>query len=315
MNDIENARHAIEIEIDGLKQMEEWLDNSFCRAVDLIFNAQGHVVIGGIGKSGHIANKIAATLTSTGTPSIFIHPTEASHGDLGMITKESVVILLSNSGETPELKNIINYTKRFSIPLIGIVRNKNSILAESADVALILPGAKEACIINAPTTSTTMMLVLGDALAVALIKRRNFNQDDFSIYHPGGKLGASFVKVKNLMHTKTQLPIIHKDLIMPEVVKEITLKSFGCTAVTDDNGNMVGIITDGDIRRHIDANFIQKRAFEIMTKNPVTISEEQLASEVLALMQKKAITNLFIVRDGKPSGIIHIHDLLRAGVL
>lgn len=313
--DIANARSALGKEIDGLNQLKNWLDNHFVQAVDLLHNTRGHVVLSGMGKSGHIANKIAATLSSTGTPALFVHPGEASHGDLGVITKDDILVLFSNSGETIELKDIINYAKRFSIPLIGVVRRKTSILADAADVALVLPEAPEACLVNAPTTSTTMMLALGDALAVALLERKGFTEADFGIFHPGGKLGTAFIKVKDLMHRGSEVPIAPEDTLMTKVLIEMTAKRFGCIALINKKGELAGIITDGDLRRHMSNNITTQKAKEIMTVNPVTISENQLASEALALMQKKAITNLFILHNKKPVGILHIHDLLRAGVL
>ncbi len=313
--DIINATQVIDKEIAGITLMKEWLDQSFSKAIELIYNTEGHVIISGMGKSGHIAKKIAATLSSTGTPAIYIHPGEASHGDIGVINKNDVIILLSNSGETAELHDIISHAKRFSIPLIGIVRRKKSILVNSADIALILPDAEEASDVDAPTTSTTMMLVLGDAIAVSLMKRKGFTKNDFGILHPGGKLGASFTKVVNIMHKDNELPIVSDNTQMDKALFEITSKKFGCTAVINAQELFVGIITDGDIRRHMDNNFLNKTAAEIMTKNPVTIEGDQLTSEALALMQKKAITNLFILKNNKPVGIIHIHDLLRLGVV
>lgn len=313
--DIKHAKNTLTTEINGLKALQSWLGEDFVKAVDLIHKTEGHVVISGMGKSGHIANKIAATLSSTGTPAIFVHPGEASHGDLGVITKNDVVILLSNSGETAELKDIINYVKRFSIPLIGIVRRKTSILTEAADVALILPDVPEACQINAPTTSTTMMLALGDALAVCLLERKNFGHEDFGVFHPGGKLGSAFIKVADLMHTDQKVPIVRDSDLMGKVLIEITSKSFGCTAVTDNKNQLIGIITDGDLRRHMSDTITTLTAKDVMSKSPVTITGEQLASAALALMQKKTITSLFIVKDNKPVGILHIHDLLRAGVI
>jgi arabinose-5-phosphate isomerase len=313
--DIENARLALEKEIEGLNQLKAWLDDPFVQAVELLHNTRGHVVLSGMGKSGHIANKIAATFSSTGTPALFVHPGEASHGDLGVITKDDVLVLFSNSGETIELKDIINYAKRFSIPLIGVVRRKTSVLADAANVALVLPDAPEACLVNAPTTSTTMMLALGDALAVALLERRGFTTDDFSVFHPGGKLGTAFIKVKDLMHKGSEVPVAFEDTLMTKVLIEMTAKRFGCIAILNKKNEFSGIITDGDLRRHMSNTITTQTAKEIMTVNPVTIAEHQLASEALALMQRKAITNLFIVKNNKPVGILHIHDLLRAGVL
>jgi len=313
-DDISIAKSVLSIEIEGLQALEAWLDQPFIKAVDLIYNAKGRVVLSGMGKSGHIARKIAATLSSTGTPALFVHPGEASHGDLGMITKDDVVVLLSNSGETAELKDIIYFSKRFSIPLIGIVRRSTSVLVTFADVALILPGVKEACQVNAPTTSTTMMLALGDALAVSVAERRGFNNEDFGVYHPGGKLGTSFLKVENLMHTDKSVPKVYENTLIPQAVNEMTDKKFGCTAVLDKNDKVVGIITDGDLRRHLAKDLTNYQASEIMTKNPQTISKKSLATQALAIMQQKAITSLLIVEDDQLVGIIHIHDILKSGV-
>ncbi len=313
--DIESARKVLEIEIKGLKALERWLDDKFIAAIDLIYSCTGRVILSGMGKSGHVARKIAATLASTGTPAFFVHPGEASHGDLGMVTKNDVVILLSNSGETSELGDIINYSKRFSIPLIGIVRRETSILVTASDVALILPNIPEATETNAPTTSTTMMLALGDALAIALLERRGFTNDDYGIFHPGGKLGAAFIKVKDLMHKGKEVPLVHEDMKMSDVLIEITRKRFGCAGVIKQNGEISGIITDGDLRRHMSPNITERTASDIMTKNPITIGLEDLASKSLSIMQDKTITSLFIIDDKKPVGILHIHDILKAGVI
>jgi len=313
--DIAHAQLTLEKEIDGLSQLKHWLDDHFHQAVELLASTKGHVILSGMGKSGHIANKIAATLSSTGTPALFVHPGEASHGDLGAITKNDVLILFSNSGETIELKDIINYAKRFSIPLIGVVRRKTSVLADAANVALILPEAPEACLINAPTTSTTMMLALGDALSVALLERKGFTVEDFAVFHPGGKLGTGFIKVKDLMHKGDAVPISNEDTPMSQVLIEMTSKRFGCVALVNKKHLLTGIITDGDLRRHMSNHLTIQPATAIMTKNPITISEHQLATEALAIMQKKCITSLFIVQDKRPVGILHIHDLLQAGIL
>lgn len=313
--DISIASKTLEIEITGLKELNSWLGQEFANAVELIHRTKGLVVLSGMGKSGHIANKIAATLSSTGTPAIFVHPGEASHGDLGVISKKDVLILLSNSGETAELKDIIDYSKRFSIPLIAIVRRKTSILADAADIALVLPDVPEACTVKAPTTSTTMMLALGDALAVSLLERRGFNEKDFNVFHPGGKLGTAFIKVKDLMHTGKKIPLVSEITPMSNVLIEMSSKSFGCTSVINDEGQLSGIITDGDLRRHMNESITKRLAKEIMTKSPITILENDLATKALAIMQDKSITSLFILKNKKPVGILHIHDLLRAGII
>lgn len=309
------ARKVFSREIEGLTALNDWLDKSFSDAVDLLFACQGRVILCGMGKSGHIAHKIAATLASTGTPAFFVHPGEASHGDLGMVAKNDVVILLSNSGETAELGDIINYCKRFSIPLIGIVRRSSSVLASASDIPLILPNIPEVTNVNAPTTSTIMMLALGDAIAIALLEKRGFTKDDFSILHPGGKLGAAFLKVSELMHTKNEIPLVTENIQMSDVLIEITAKRFGCAGVIDNKEKLIGIITDGDLRRHMSDDITKKAASEIMTKNPQTITPENLASKALALMQEKSITSLIVTDEQKPVGILHIHDILKAGII
>jgi arabinose-5-phosphate isomerase len=312
---IASAKKTINAEIAGLNSLLEFFGDEFCQAVDLILKSKGRVIVSGMGKSGHIGNKIAATMASTGTAAFSIHPGEASHGDLGMITKDDVVILLSNSGETKELKDIIYYCKRFSIPIVGIVRRKESELASAADVALVLPEIPEATTIKAPTTSTTMMLALGDALAVALMEAKDFNNKDYGVFHPGGKLGAEFIKVKDLMRKGKDLPLVGESSKVEEILLEMTSKHLGCAGVLDEKNNLIGIITDGDIRRHINKNFMSLNAQELMTKNPTTIEEGTLAIAAVAMMNEKKITNLFVVLDGKAVGILHIHDCLRAGVI
>jgi arabinose-5-phosphate isomerase len=314
-NDIAAAKRVFETEIAGLKALEDWLDDKFVAAVDILHAAKGRVILSGMGKSGHIARKIAATMASTGTPAMFVHPAEASHGDLGMITPNDAVILLSNSGETAELKDIIYYCGRFKIPLIGMVRRSTSVLVSASNVALILPEVPEACTVNAPTTSTTMMLALGDALAVALLERHGFSKDDFNVFHPGGKLGAAFIKVKDLMHSGDSLPLVKDDALMSDALLVMTKKSLGCVGVVNNSGDLLGIITDGDLRRHMSHDLISKNVKEIMTKNPLVTHEDDLAAKALNLMESKSITNLFVVVDGKPKGVVHVHDILRAGVV
>lgn len=312
---IESAQYVLKREIEGLEALHEVLNDSFIHAVELLHNLTGRLVVSGMGKSGHIARKIAATFASTGTPALFVHPGEASHGDLGMVTRHDIVMLLSNSGETSELHDIINYCKRFSITVIGIVRRKSSTLVDAADITLVLPEIPEASPVGAPTTSTTMMLALGDALAVATLEQKGFSKEDFGIYHPGGKLGQALVKVENLMHTGEELPVVQEDTSMPEVLIEMTAKRLGCTAVLNKKGVLTGIITDGDLRRHINRNMLDTNAKDIMTKNPVTISSQYLVTQALQVMEDKSITSLFIIDEkSKPLGVIHIHDILRAGV-
>ncbi len=283
---------------EAIDALEEWLDEPFFKAVDILYASKGRVILSGMGKSGHIARKIAATLASTGAPSSFVHPAEASHGDLGMVTEQDVVVLLSNSGETKELKDMVFYCKRFSIPLISIVRRKKSALVSASDVALILPEVPEATTVNAPTTSTTMMLILGDALAVALLERRGFSSEEFGKYHPGGKLGAAFLRVSELMHKEKSVPMVSRDTLMADALIEMTSKSLGCAVVVDDGLEVLGVITDGDLRRHMGKNIIGSMAEEIMTKDPLTIPVSMLATEALALMEKRSITSLIVV-DGK----------------
>lgn len=313
--DIKAALRVLDQEIKGLEALKESLGREFVDAVKLLAETKGRVILSGMGKSGHIARKIAATMASTGTPALFVHPGEASHGDLGMITPEDTVILLSNSGETAELGDIIDYTRRFGIKLIGMVRRKTSVLVESADIALVLPAIPEASPVDAPTTSTTMMLALGDALAVALLEEKGFSSDDFHILHPGGKLGAALLKVKNLMHTGISIPKVFGQTTMSEVLIEMTSKSLGCAAVIDNKNHILGIITDGDLRRHMCSEFTRLSAEQVMTANPITVKESSLASQALSIMNEKKITNLFVVDDHKVvTGVIHIHDCLRAGV-
>lgn len=312
---IDSAVKTINYEIEGLKSIINVLDKNYIDAIDLILKCKGRVIISGMGKSGHIANKIAATMASTGTPSFFIHPAEASHGDLGMITKEDVVMLLSNSGETKELRDIIFYCKRFEIPIISIVRKADSELANSANIPLILSNAAEASKINAPTTSTTMMLALGDAIAISLAEAKGFDSENFGVFHPGGKLGSAFIRVKEIMRKENNIPLVKENSLMSEVLLEMTSKHIGCTGVTSSEGTLVGIITDGDLRRHIKNDFLQLSASEIMTKNPLEISPETIALETVVLMNKKSITSLFVTDDKKVVGVLHIHDCLRAGVV
>lgn len=314
---VDTARRVIRTETQGLAALEAALDNGLAQpfqdAVRLILQATGRVVVSGMGKSGHVGRKIAATLASTGTPAQFVHPAEASHGDLGMVTKGDVALVLSNSGETPEIADIVAHTRRFAIPLIGIAGREGSTLLRQSDVALLLPQATEACGTGiVPTTSTTMTLALGDALAVALMEHRRFTPEHFRTFHPGGKLGARLARVQDLMHT--DMPLVGMDAPMTDTLLEITRKGFGVTGVTDDGGRLAGIITDGDLRRHMQG-LLDRRAGEVMTRNPRSILPEALAEAALAEMQGGKITSLFAVRDGVPQGILHIHDCLRAGMV
>jgi arabinose-5-phosphate isomerase len=317
--DLIAARNVMQIEAAALLKMRAQLDDSFVRALDLISGASGRVIVSGMGKSGHIGKKIAATMASTGTPAQFVHPAEASHGDLGMITREDVVLCLSNSGGTQELADIIAYTRRFDIPLIAIVGKADSSLGRRSDVCLVLPDAPEACSIGlAPTTSTTASLVMGDALAIALLERKGFSADQFHLFHPGGKLGGALLKVSDLMHTGDSLPLVGETALMDRVLLEMTEKSFGCAGIINREGQLCGIITDGDLRRHMGADLLAKQACEVMTRNPQTISPRSLAAEALAQMNRKGfggITCLFVAEGGLPVGILNVHDCLRAGVM
>ncbi len=306
---------VLAVEAAALTALADSLGTPFEKAVGLLANVSGRVVVSGMGKSGHIARKIAATMASTGTPAQFVHPGEASHGDLGMITRTDVCIMLSNSGETAELADEIAHAKRFQIPLIAITKNADSSLGKAADVALVLPAQPEACSIGmAPTTSTTMQLALGDALAVALMKLRGFDRDSFLVNHPGGKLGAQLLKVENIMHAGAALPVVGPDAAMSEVLLEMTAKGFGVAAVLA-NGQLLGIVTDGDLRRNMDS-LMDQTAGSVATMGPVTAKPDMLASEALGIMNRKTISALMVVdRAGALKGLVHIHDILRAGVV
>jgi len=315
----EAARRLLQIEADALRAIEQSLEGPFGQAfelaIDTLIAVEGRVVVTGMGKSGHVARKIAATMASTGTPALFVHPGEASHGDLGMVTGKDCVVALSNSGETAELHDLIDYTRRFAIPLISVTGEKGGTLAQVADTALRLPAAPEACPMGlAPTTSTTMMLALGDALSVALIERRGFSAQDFQVLHPGGKLGRRLLRVAELMHTGDRLPLIDMTASMGDAVITMSGKALGCVGVVDGNGRLIGIITDGDLRRHMGPDLISLSVAEVMTQSPRTIRPKALAAEALGLMNAKAITSLFVVDDDRPVGVLHIHDCLRAGV-
>ena len=289
------------------------LDDSFARAVDLIGKATGRIIVSGMGKSGHVARKIAATMASTGTPAQFVHPAEASHGDLGMVTTADVLLVLSNSGETPELADIVAHSRRFSIPLIGVAGRKDSTLLRESDVALLLPPAPEACEKGiVPTTSTTMTLALGDALAIALMEHRAFSPDQFRVFHPGGKLGARLLHVRDLMHADP--PLVRADAPMSEALLAMTRAGFGVVGVTDAKGHLQGIVTDGDLRRHMDG-LLALTAGQVMTRGPRTTPPDDLAVEALALMNERKITCLLVTDNaGTVKGVLHIHDCLRAGV-
>jgi len=316
VHDLAVARRVIRAEIDGLEQLSQTLESAFGVALDLCAAARGRLIVTGIGKSGHVARKIAATLASTGTPAQFVHAAEASHGDLGMIGVDDAILALSNSGESAELAAIIFYSRRFKIPLVAITGGRGSTLAEAADVVLALPPAAEACTMGlAPTTSTTMMIALGDALAIALLERKGFSSVDFQLFHPGGRLGRRLLRVGDIMHRGNNVPLVAPDAPMSEAILVMTAKSFGCVGVCGADGRLVGVVTDGDLRRHMDDGLLARTVGEIMHRDPKTITAGHLAAEALGLMNRFAITALFVVDDGlRPAGFLHLHDCLRAGI-
>lgn len=309
------AERVMRAAADGIASVIAHLDDSFFDALDLFQNAAGRVVVSGMGKSGHVARKIAATLASTGTPAMFVHPGEASHGDMGMITKADVVLALSNSGETAELGDMVAYAKRFGIPLVAMTRGADSSLGGAADILLLLPPLAEACPMGlAPTTSTTAMLALGDAIAVALLERKGFTAQDFQVLHPGGSLGKQLQRVSDLMHGGDEMPLIGAGAKMSDALLMMTAKRFGSVGVVDASGRLVGIVTDGDLRRKMRADLLERPVEDIMTAHPVTIRPQALAAEALGIMNAKAITIIFAVEQERPVGILHIHDCLQAGV-
>lgn len=315
--DILAAQKAIDREIEALEILKNELDENLSKVLDLILKIKGRVIVTGMGKSGHIGRKIAATLASTGTPSFFVHPGEASHGDLGMLTNDDVVLAISNGGESRELSDILMYCKRYNIPLIAMTKNPESTLGKAGDYLLKLPNDGEACPLGlAPTSSTTATLVYGDVLAITLMERKGFSATDYKQRHPGGKLGAILCKVSDLMHTGDELPLVKEDAIMQEALITMSSKMLGCVGVVDNQGKLIGIITDGDLRRWMSPNLIEEKVSKVMTKNPKTIRPDVLASEAVYVMNNtgRGITNLFVLEDEKPIGLIHIHDCLRAGV-
>lgn len=317
--EIASARRTLTTETNGLQALADALDNqlgeAFEKAVNTISQIGGRVIVTGIGKSGHIGSKIAATFASTGTPAFFVHPAEANHGDLGMIARDDAVIAMSWSGESAELKGILAYTRRFSIPLIAMTANPASTLGRESDICLELPRVQEACPHNlAPTTSTMMQLALGDALAVALLEGRGFSPSDFRVLHPGGSLGASLTHVSEIMHTGDELPLVAADTPMHETVSRMSQKGFGCVGVIDEAGDLVGVVTDGDLRRNITRNMMTLVASDVMTRTPKTVAPETLANKAMAILNERAITTLIVTVEHKPVGIVHLHDLLRIGV-
>lgn len=316
---LESALRTLNFERKGLAALEAALQNGlgevFGQIIAKLRSIQGRVIVSGVGKSGHIASKIAATLASTGTPASFVHAAEANHGDLGMITKNDAIIALSWSGESRELSGIVNYSRRFEIPLIALTANVQSTLGREADFVLALPNAEEACPHGlAPTTSTIMQLAMGDALALALLEDRGFTATDFEKFHPGGKLGANLKRVGEIMHTGEKLPLVDAGTNMRAAIMQISQKGFGCAGIVAQDGTLAGIITDGDLRRHIDGDLLSMNVDDVMTIGPKTISPDQLVSSALTIVNNSSITTLMVVEAGKPVGIVHLHDLLRVGI-
>jgi arabinose-5-phosphate isomerase len=310
---------TLEAEVEGIGALaaaiRDGLGRSFVAAVEMMRDARGRVIVTGMGKSGHVGRKVAATFASTGTPAFFVHPGEASHGDLGMITADDVILALSWSGETVELKDLTDYSRRFRIGLIAVTAKAESTLGHAADVALVIPAAREACPHNlAPTTSTLMQHALGDALAIALLESRGFTALDFRVFHPGGRLGAMLKFVRDIMHTGDEIPLARVGAPMSDGIAEMTAKTFGCVGIVDHEGSLVGIITDGDLRRHMSPRLLDRKVEEIMTRQPTTVRPDQLVSEALEMLNTSKKTQLIVVDASKPVGIVHFHDLLRAGV-
>ena len=313
--DLDCAVRTINSEVMTINQLKDSLCTTLTQALDIMQNAKGRIIITGMGKSGHIGKKIAASLASTGTPSFFVHPAEASHGDLGMITEDDVIIAISNSGESKELIDILNYAKRFGINLIAITKNPESSLGKAGTVVLQLPNNGEACPLGlAPTSSTTATLVLGDILTTCMIERKGFTKTDFNDRHPGGKLGSILQRVSDLMHVGQDMPILEENASMKSVLLEMTSKRLGCVGLINQAGILTGLITDGDLRRCLTEKILDEKAINVMTKNPKTVAKDVMAAEVLKIMHGKKITNMFVVENGKPVGVIHIHDLLNKGV-
>ncbi len=309
------GRRVLVTEADALRRMSDELGDVFVQAVETLFACKGRIVLTGMGKSGHVARKIAATMASTGAPAMFVHPAEASHGDLGMIGSDDVVLGLSKSGEVRELADILAYTHRFGIPLIAITANPESALGKAATLVLKLPDAPEATgEVSAPTTSTTLQIALGDALAVALLERRGFTARDFHVFHPGGKLGAMLRTVGDLMHKLEEAPLVGEATPMPDALRVMTERRLGIVGVVAGDGRLIGVVTDGDLRRNFDG-LADRTAGEVMTRNPKAVTAETLAGDAARLMNDSRITALFVVRNGKPVGVLHVHDVLSAGVV
>ncbi len=315
-----SARRTLNIERSGLDRLIAALDGElgagFSAAVTAISNASGRIILSGVGKSGHIARKIAATLASTGTSAMFVHATEASHGDLGMIGRDDVLVVLSNSGETSELRDLLVYSRRFKVTVIAVTAGSTSTLARAADIVVLLPSVDEASPIGlAPTTSTTLQLAIGDALAIALLEAKGFTTAEFQRIHPGGRLGASLTRVSDVMHQGDEVPLAGADVDMQAALITMTAKRFGCLGVVDARGRLIGVITDGDLRRHMRPDLLSLTTGEVMTPDPKVVAPDTLAPVALELLNAKEITCLFVTRDDRPVGIVHIHDLLRIGVM
>ena len=307
-----SAKRTLASELNSIKNLKYTFNTNFCKAVNLIYNTKGKIVVTGVGKSAHIGNKISATLTSTGTASYFVHATEASHGDLGSIKKDDCVIAISNSGETSELNNIIQFTKRFNIKLISITSNSKSSLHKNSTIGVLYKKPIEACPLNlAPTSSTSMSMIIGDCIAIALLELRGFKRTEFKSLHPGGNLGKDLKNLSEVMHTSKEVPLAKMNEKMSKTLITMTKKSFGCIGVINEKKQIIGIITDGDLRRKLNSKFFEKKAYEIMTKNPTLADGNMLVGEAINLMNIKKITSLFICNKKKPLGIVHIHDLLR----
>ena len=313
---VQIGRHVLEMEADALKDLAKSLGDEYIQAVEKIYQTKGRVIVSGMGKSGHVGQKIASTFASVGTPAFFLHPAEASHGDLGMITKDDILLVISNSGESHELADVIAYSRRFNIPMIAITGNREGTLAKQADLVLCFPKFQEACVLGlAPTTSTTMTMALGDALAETLLEKRGFSKEDFKNRHPGGKLGSKLVKVREIMNTGDTLPLTPLGTKMSDALLIMTNKSLGTIGVLDGKGVLSGIICDGDLRRHMSSDLLNKKVDEVMTPYPKTVPADMLAAEALRLMNEMGITSFFVLNEkGAPIGLLHIHDCLRAGV-
>jgi arabinose-5-phosphate isomerase len=310
---VETGREVLRTEAAALEALAQAMPADFSGIVDLIDGRPGRVIVSGIGKSGHIARKIAATLASTGTPALFVHPAEASHGDLGMVTRDDVVLMISNSGEAPELRDMIEHTRRFSVPLVGLSSRPESTLMRAADHHLTIPALPEACGLGVvPTTSTTLTLGLGDALAVALLRRKGFRAEDFRVFHPGGKLGAQMARVEQLMH-RDPLPLVDGAAPMSDVLLTMTGAGLGIAAVTAADGTLLGVVTDGDLRRNM-AGLLDRIAADIATRDPLTVPPDMLAARAMALLNERKLNVLIVVAADRPVGVLHVHDLLRAGV-